>query len=261
MIRVHKPRTPQKLARGEALTRRDCEAYEANRVDFENGTRKFQFKPNIYGHGTVRRVLKNAQKGKCCYCEAKSFGPSAPADVEHYRPKGAVRQDEQSGAVLPGYFWLAYSWENLYLCCQICNRSNKGNFFPLKDPAKRARSHADNLAKEEPLILDPGGLDDPRKHIRFHKEIASGLTEVGRNTIQVIGLNRPELAEARLHRLAELERLLKTVKLLKGNPDPQLAELAEEASGELKAAVLREAEFSAMGRNVRLSLPPTRISR
>ncbi|MCY4355099.1 MAG: hypothetical protein OXC09_10020 [Truepera sp.] len=246
MIRVHKPRAPKGLARGKALTREDCEAYEANRVDFENGTRKFQFKRNIYGHCTVRGVLKSAQNGKCCYCEGKAFAPHAAADVEHYRPKGTVRQDEQSGAVLPGYFWLAYSWENLYLCCQICNRNCKRDIFPLKNPAKRARSHADNLAEEEPLILDPGGLDDPRKHIRFHKEIAFGLTEVGRNTIQIIGLNRPELGEARLTRRAKLERQLEIVKISQENPHPQLAKLAEEASNTLKAAVLREAEFSAM---------------
>ena len=253
MIRVHKPRAPQRLARGEALTRRDC-------VDFENGTRKFQFNPNIYGHGTVKRVLKNAQNGKCCYCEEKPSGSFA--EVEHYRPKGAVRQDEQSGAVRPGYFWLAYSWDNLYWCCPICNRSKK-DLFPLKNPAKRARSHADNLAEEEPLILDPGGLDDPREHIRFHKEIAVGLTEVGKSTIQRIGLNQSALEEARRQWLAELESQLRIVnvlnellnKLLQGNLDPQVAEwveeaqvaeLAEEESGKLEAAVLREAKFSAM---------------
>ena len=37
----------------------------------------------------------------------------------------------------------------------FANRSNKGHFFPLRNPASRARSHADNLAEEEPLILDP----------------------------------------------------------------------------------------------------------
>ena len=243
MIRVHKPRAPQKLARGGALTRRDCEAYEANRVDYENGTSKFQFKPNTYGHCTVREALKDAQNGKCCYCEGKSFGSFA--EVEHYRPKGAVRQDEQSEKLLPGYFWLAYCWDNLYWCCPICNRSKK-DFFPLKNPAKRARSHADNLAEEKPLILDPGGLDDPRKHIGFHKEIAVGLTEAGRKTIQFIKLNQSTLEELRRKWAAELERLLNVVRLLQGNPDPELAKLAEDASNTLKAAVLREAEFSAM---------------
>ena len=245
MVRVCKPRAPQRLASGNALTKKNCQTYEASKDDYENGTKKFEFKRNIYGHTTVRDVLKKAQNGKCCFCEGK-FDAFAAADVEHYRPKGAVRQDEKSRAVLPGYFWLAYSWENLYLCCQVCNRSNKRNFFPLNDPAKRARSHADNLAEEKPLILDPGGLDDPRQHIKFHKELAVGLTEVGRNTIQLIGLNRAALVEERLARLDKLNILLIIIEIWKRDPEPQLSELTEQASGELEAAVLPEAEFSAM---------------
>ena len=254
MIRVCKPRAPQKLASGEALTRRDCEAYQASRVDYENGTKKFEFERDIYGHKAVREALKKVQNGKCCFCEGK-FAAFAAADAEHYRPKGAVRQNEKSRAVLPGYFWLAYSWENLYWCCQVCNRSNKRDFFPLKDPAKRARSHADNLAEEEPLILDPGSLDDPREHIGFHHELAVGLTEVGRNTIQLIGLNRAALVEERLARLAELNMLLKIVEISKLDPDRPLAELPEQASGKLEAAVLPEAEFSAMATNLLGNVP------
>ena len=93
MVRVYKPRAPGALARGQARTTRDCEAYDARRVDYENGARKFEFNRNIYGHKMVRRVLEKAQNGKCCFCEGK-FGAFAPADIEHYRPKGAVRQDE-----------------------------------------------------------------------------------------------------------------------------------------------------------------------
>ena len=246
MIRVSKPHAPERLARGEAHTSQDCAAYEASRAEYENGTRKFRFARNIYGHPTVREALKQAQDGKCSFCEGKQFGPFAPADVEHYRPKGSVRQNKQSKAVLPGYFWLAYSWENLYWCCQMCNRSKKRDFFPLKHPTQRARSQADNLAEEEPLILDPGGLDDPCEHIGFHKEVAVGLTEVGRNTIQFIGLDRADLEEARRVRLAELDTLLKIVAISKRNPNPEFEELAEGASGELEAAVLPQAEFSAM---------------
>ena len=249
MIRVCKPRAPQRLASGEAITRRDCKAYEASRVDYENGTMKFEFERDIYGHESVREVLNKAQYGKCCFCEGK-FDAFAAADVEHYRPKGAVKQDEKSRALLPGYFWLAYSWENLYRCCQVCNRSNKRDFFPLNYPAKRARSHADNLAEEEPLILDPGGLDDPREHIGFHQELAVALTEVGRNTIQLIGLNRAALVEERLARLVQLNMLLKILEISKRDPDLQLAELTEQASGTLEAAVLPEAEFSAMATNL-----------
>ena len=246
MIRVDKPDAPRQLKKGEAVTRKDCTAYEAKRVDYENGKIRFDFKPNIYGHSEVRETLIQAHHGKCCFCEGKSFGPFAPGDVEHYRPKGSVRQNEQSSKILPGYFWLAYSWDNLYWCCQFCNRSNKKNLFPLRDPKKRARSHTDDLTQEEPLVLDPGGLADPCEHIGFHKEVAIGLTEVGRNTIKFIGLNRNPLEEARRTRMAELLQLLNIVDMSKGTADARFAKVAEEASFEIEAAVLPTAEFSAM---------------
>ena len=246
MIRVSKPRAPRRLARGEALTRKDCEAYEARRGDYERGTSRFWFRRNIYGHNTVREALKDAHNGKCCFCEGKKFRAFSPADVEHYRPKGSIRQKEQSKAALPGYFWLAYSWDNLYWCCQTCNRSNKRDFFPLKNPAKRARSTVDNLAEEKPLILDPGGLDDPRDHIGFHREIAVALTEAGRTTIQFVGLNRSELEEDRRAWIEQLYSLSKLVEISKRTSDPELAALARDASRTLEAAVSPKAEFSAM---------------
>lgn len=246
MIRINKPHAPQQLTRGDAITTRDCEAYDAAQIDYKNGTIRFHFNRQIYSHSTVRKALEQAHNGKCCFCEGKSFGPFSPAHVEHYRPKGSVKQSERSRKILPGYFWLAYSWDNLYWCCHDCNSSNKRNLFPLKDPSKRARSHADDLAKEEPLILDPGGKDDPNGHIGFHKEVAKGLTEIGRTTIQVVGLNRSTLEEARRSRMARLKSLLNIVVISRRITDDELKGLAEKASSELKAAVLPSAEFSAM---------------
>ena len=248
MIRVAKPDAPPQLKKGEAVTRRDCEAYEERRMDYENGRMRFQFDRRIYSHSTVREALRQAHNEKCCFCEGKSFGPFASADIEHYRPKGSVRQSEQSGKVAPGYFWLAYSWDNLYWSCQDCNRKHKKDLFPLKDPRKRAHSPTDDLTQEEPLILDPGGVDDPCDHIGFHKEVAIGLTEVGKNTIRFVKLNRTALEEARRTRIAELAILLNIVQISKRTTDPQFSELAEEVSYELEAAVLPTAEFSAMAR-------------
>ena len=56
----------------------------------------------------------------------------------------------------PGYFWLAYVWENLFFACQLCNQTFKQNLFPLANPTKRrARSHMDDLSAEEPLLIHP----------------------------------------------------------------------------------------------------------
>lgn len=245
MIFVRKPSAPPQLARGRDRTRRDRSEYEANRSDFDSGTRTFDFDQSIYGHASVRDALRQAQHQKCCFCEGK-FDSFAAGDVEHYRPKGRVRQDRSSAALKPGYFWLAYTWENLYWCCQICNRSHKRDYFPLKNPAKRARSHTDCLADELPRILDPGGPEDPVEHIDFHYEVAVPLTERGRATIEVLGLNRDALLEDRRYRLSWLDAYLTIVELAAQDPRSPAAAKAAEAARLLDAAVKRDAIFSAM---------------
>ena len=238
MIRVRKLRAPARLKSGTSLTEQNCTAYRA-------GTRKFGFDKTIYGHKTVKDALIKAQNGKCCFCEGR-FKAHAYGDVEHYRPKSSVKQARNAKPLSPGYYWLAYAWDNLFWCCEICNRTNKRDFFPLIDPAKRARSHDDEVMNEEPLILNPSGQTDPRRHIKFLKEIAKGETKAGQTTIEMIGLNRSALAEERLARLNELRRLLTIVRLYEGNMKPDAVELVKDARCELDLAVQPTAVFSAM---------------
>lgn len=110
MIRVTKPPCPDALRVGADRTRADCAAYDENAAAYSGGEIKFEFDRNVYGHEAVRTTLREAQNRKCCYCEGRSDAFAA-ADVEHYRPKGAVRQDKKSRKQFPGYYWLAYSWE------------------------------------------------------------------------------------------------------------------------------------------------------
>ena len=119
-------------------------------------------------------------------------------------------------------------------------------FSPLRDAAKRARSHIDNLTEEDPLIIDPGGADDPRDHIQFRREFAVGLTDAGRTTVRVIGLNRIDLVEERLARLDELGRLLDIVRIWERRKVPEFADLVETTRRLLEEAIAPEAEFSAM---------------
>ena len=253
MIRVTRPpRPPAALRAGADRTRADCAAYDANAAAYSTGEIRFRFDRDVYGHKAVRTALRKAQHRKCCYCEGR-YDAGAAADVEHYRPKGAVRQQPGSPEQLPGYYWLAYSWENLYLCCQICNRSGKKDLFPLADPAARARSHHDDVAGESPLLLDPAGPEDPRAHIRFRLEYAVGQTDAGRRTIDVLDLNRPPLIEERrkhLRRLRELQGLHDVVQRLDTDGlEPEVIELRERARRarrELARAPLPETVFSAM---------------
>ncbi len=214
------------------------------------------FDKRIYGHDSVRDALIEAQHKKCCYCEGK-FLANAPGDVEHYRPKAAVRQRKDLPAMKPGYYWLAYTWENLYVCCPICNRSHKRDLFPLRDPDSRAVSHCDDLAKEEPLILDPGGGGDPRDHIYFRQDLAIGRTSEGTTTIKLLGLNRLDLCDKRREKVEVIRRLRQIVMISNDNKCPNLWELAEEATLELKKAAAPEAEFSAMAEDYLSTSPST----
>ncbi len=245
MIRVNKPSRPRMLDAGVARTEQDCADFDANRSNYLTGANKFEFKRRIYGHPTVKDALREAQHGKCCFCEGW-FEAFAAADVEHYRPKGAARQDKDSPILFPGYYWLAYSWDNLYWCCQECNRSHKKDFFPLAEPTTRARCHRDDIADENPLLLDPGTAENLRSHIEFRRDRAIGLTEAGRKTIQVVGLNRPALIEERQERLKHLYTLQDVIRISRHSTEADDIALLEDACRELDEAVRPKARFSAM---------------
>lgn len=246
MIRIHKPFPPARLEIGIDLTMKNNIEFDTNETAYLKGIKKFDdFKQDIYGHRTVKDALKGAQHEKCCYCEGR-FSAFAVADVEHYRPKGSIRQDGNSARLFPGYYWLAYSWNNLYWCCQVCNRNYKKDLFPLADPTKRVRSHRHDIADENPLLLDPGTMVDLRMHIQFQKEHAIGLSEAGKTTIQVIGLNRPELKEERLERFKKLEGLKNVIRGFSRSKHPDCVDLLENARRELANATRPEARFSAM---------------
>ncbi|MCC7467193.1 MAG: hypothetical protein IT261_13025 [Saprospiraceae bacterium] len=117
-----------------------CNAARKQHEDsFDSGKIKFKFLPKIYGHQSVKYALIKVQYGKCCFCESEitaiSFG-----DVEHYRPKAALQLDDRLPLQYPGYYWLAYDFENLFYCCQICNQTYKRNYFPLEDEQFRVKT-------------------------------------------------------------------------------------------------------------------------
>lgn len=216
MIRIHKPRAwPEKLKTdGEAARQKMEAAYDAAPDDYKSARKKFEFDGDTYGARSVKEALKTAQAGKCAFCEA-IIGHISFGDVEHFRPKGAWKQCEDDKLTYPGYYWLAYNWDNLLLACTLCNRRYKKNLFPLEDPSRRAHSHNDDLARENPMLIDPGA-EDPEQHITFRgtEAVAKNNSPRGQTSIDVFGLNRDELWEDRrrhyalhklLHALANLD--------------------------------------------------------
>jgi uncharacterized protein (TIGR02646 family) len=249
MIRIPRPdKGPASLKRwGERQTRLDCAAYDANPSDYHSGAARFP-KKKYYSAKAVKDLLVRIHHGKCCYCE-KRF-PRSNLHVEHFRPRSGVRQTlNQKKDDLPGYYWLAYRWDNLLLGCNDCNSLCKGTRFPLADLKKRARSHHHDIGNELPLFVDPVE-QDPRNHIHFDGDAPEGLTPQGRMTIDGIGLRRTELREDRLEKLAEIDTFYAFLELAKENPSiAKLQAKAEKARELIEAAKQPEAEFSSMVRD------------
>ena len=243
MIRIERPPESPEILQvdGERKTRKNCEAYELHPDDYRSGAKKFNFDNAIYGHESVKGTLLQAQHDKCCFCESK-FGATSYGAVEHFRPKGPVQQGQGRGRKHPGYYWLAYSWNNLLASCERCNSSHKRSLFPLAEPELRARCHHDDVDRETPLFVDPS-REDPRRHIRFRGPAVEPLTERGLETIRGLGLRRNGLEEARRTKLNTLKVLHRVLELV-GERDE-----VDSARQRLEAAPRPEAEYSAMVRD------------
>jgi hypothetical protein len=171
------------------------------------------FKVKISLYKEQRAIIFEAFHGKCAYCEAKVILDQT-GDVEHFRPKGRITDEEDkvieidggAGQMLPhpGYFWLAYDWPNLLPSCARCNRPfrydngrrvGKWNRFPV------VGHHAVNPAGvvvEKPLLLNPMS-ENPSDHLEFDKTTGRiiGRTTEGGKCVDIFDLNREGLPEAR----------------------------------------------------------------
>ena len=245
MIRVERPAQAPEILLGDGQyeANRNRERYDEDAERYRAGTTKFDFDRDIYAHPSVKSALLAAQHGKCCYCESKFRGTSYGA-VEHFRPKGAVRTGHGMPRLHPGYYWLAYEWENLLVSCEVCNTS-KETLFPLMDESRRARSHHDPIDGEAPVFVDPAS-EDPADHIRFRRAEVVHRTDRGLRTIKGFGLRRNELETAREEHLELLEALYAVTMEL----DDEVAPASVEAARELLSEKIRpEAEFGAMVRD------------
>lgn len=190
-------------------------------------TGKRDIKERLYKRQRDRFLA--ATHKKCAYCELLLTPGQRQGDVEHYRPKKrARRMDGKVVKVLrdgveidhPGYYWLAYDYLNLLPSCSACNRragdaasgtnTGKSDIFPTLDDHWAARP--EDVPAEQPALLNPW-LDDPAEHLCFDRETGRIIdrTERGRITIDLLGLNRDGLPEARKLACENLRRAFKDV--------------------------------------------------
>jgi hypothetical protein len=171
------------------------------------GEKREAFEFKAYKSADVKTLLFQDFFDKCAYCESR-YVTTAPVDVEHYRPKGRVKEE---GDAHSGYWWLAMSWDNLLPACIFCNRHNgqvtptppkpstkagghpaeikldeitgnfnsslllttgKGDSFPISKT--RLPSESLDYDSEDALLLDPC-RDNPEKHLHFHIDSTAPL--------------------------------------------------------------------------------------
>jgi hypothetical protein len=226
------------LAKSEAATRRAIKAWEDWRSRGSPGKFNYGLEDQVWGE-LKEWLLKNVFHNKCAYCETREIRSAYHA--EHFRPKGRVRfravgekglrkgiaADEEGNQIEhPGYFWLAYHWQNLLPSCAYCNSAlGKNDQFPVKRghvAVKRLqREEVKKLHRQEikspvrnevyylqpedlnelesPLLLNPY-VDDPAHHLVFGE---CGIvayregSEKGEASIQIYNLDAEELRIAR----------------------------------------------------------------
>lgn len=224
--------------KGRFVADEECEREEAiahftNQANFktdEKGEKKLKndFAFKVYKSSGIVRQLKEMFNGKCAYCEWK-VGVEADVEIEHFRPKKGFFNEKTNRLEVPGYYWLAGTWSNLFLSCQHCNQQRtheipgegkstvgKQSHFPLREETRRIRHHTQKVADEEPfrMLLNPC-VDSPAKYLEFvtvEKEDADeelgwvierqrpapgGRGPDGDQSIRVFGLQRPMLVEER----------------------------------------------------------------
>lgn len=169
MIRVHRGPEPEKLQKVRLEKHPGLARIAKKRPPLSN---------EIDGYKVVAHDLWSAQQYKCCYCERKIACPYN--DVEHYRPKASATRHPGSTAT-HGYWWLAFTWENLLFACPMCNRSGKNDLFPLELGSVALAAPVAPPGKEVPLFIDPS-CESGVEHIEFVFSIIPSKTPVHRGS-------------------------------------------------------------------------------
>ena len=154
------------------------------RTDIFRKKRRYKENGSIWGE--VKPVFMNVQgAAKCCFCERKFEGDfnRHELDLEHFRPKGRVREwpcpPDLSGkgislatppASNSGYYLLSYHLSNYAVACKPCNAGLKKDYFPISGRYDFGGEDPRDMKAERPWLLYPiGRVDvDPEEVIAFY---------------------------------------------------------------------------------------------
>lgn len=171
----------------------------------------------------LKSHLGKLSNKKCWYCESRQI--RSDMHVDHFRPKGAFL--EEGSEAHPGYWWLAFDWQNFRYSCTFCNRfgrdevggtsGGKGSRFPLRDQHNRCCTPGAYLGDEQPILLDPTNVadcallwfdEDGTINPRYSCSQAPWPHRRAHETIQICHLDQGDLKEARGAVCAECKRLI-----------------------------------------------------
>ncbi len=238
MIRIVRPKSAPKILaeKGSAAVKRHArQVAKGKAAKIDNA---------IYGDESVKESLVAMQHEKCAYCESKVTHVSA-GDVEHFRPKGRSKQADGTVLLVRGYWWLAYTWDNLLFACAKCNQSGKRDLFPLGNAANVCLQPSDPLAKESPLFIDPVAVD-PEPQIEWRGGVPRGLTTAAETTITGLDLRRRPLAVRRDEHYRTVKHFREIHLALEAKGDPADAELLARNRAKLAAWEGDSAEYAGM---------------
>jgi len=191
----------------ESLKKTSCIDKLKKVININDPKHKENISEYYYGSASdVPTKLKNLYHNKCAYCENKDEND---IEVEHYRPKNEVKDENHSG-----YYWLCYEWTNLLPSCHVCNKpSYKGTKFPIAGirvlhpiyclnqaiDFESSKLDSEYLSKEKPFLLNPemDGFDpfyyfDISRKGLFVEKQADGTHEFrqAKITIEIFGFNK-----------------------------------------------------------------------
>lgn len=143
----------------------------------------------------IRGWLRDQFNNKCWYSEA--YESVSAIHVDHYRPKGRVKQELGDKNPCEGYWWLAFNWTNYRISGQLLN-VKKGDLFPIAEGIRANPDDPRSILLEAPVMIDP--ITDQARLISYEVDEdgcraipASGIDEQERvraeTTIKFLGLN------------------------------------------------------------------------
>ncbi|AZS21205.1 hypothetical protein S2M10_01670 [Sphingomonas sp. S2M10] len=237
--------TAQDLIMAEADPRRRAALIEANQNRWT----------------ALRDAFEGASGGKCWYTECES--PGADNDIDHFRPKGKVKEDRRH----PGYYWLAFDWRNMRLSCQRANRpriapgarvaGGKSTHFPLLATGVRATEPGDDIRLEHPALLDPTDPGDPilltflpNGEIDLSPQYRGNAVAEAKIAASRLGLhlNWPKFVEGRMTLYNIIERDVERGKREAPNDYlgmPQASQAFKDVIGDLKRRLNPRAQYAA----------------